>query len=120
MTIGELAKASGVSARSIRHYESSGLISSKRQANGYRAFGGDQVETVKQIGLLLQLGFPIKAIRDLAPCFPESAEAIAVCPKIRAALVKHQSKLKSRHTELSGLLRRIAAIISISPGEGLS
>ncbi len=117
MTIGELAEASGTSARSIRHYEAAGLLTSKRLPNGYRHFGNDGIATVKQIGLLLQLGFPIKAIQELAPCFPENAESIAVCPKIRAALVHHRAKLKTRHSELERLLRKIDAVVLISPDQ---
>ena len=115
MTIGELAEASGASTRSIRHYEAAGLLTSKRSPNGYRDFGNAGIATVRQIGLLLQLGFPIKAIQELAPCFPESAEAIAVCPKIRAALVHHRARLKTRHAELGRLLRKIDAVVSASP-----
>ena len=114
MTIGELVKASGTSARSIRHYEAAGLFTARRLPNGYRDFDHAGITTVKQIGLLLQLGFPIKSIRELAPCFPDSAKAIAVCPKIRAALVDHQARLKTRHAQLGKLLRKIDAVISAS------
>lgn len=117
MTIGELAQVSGTSARSIRHYEAAGLLTSRRLPNAYRDFEAAGVATVKQIGLLLQLGFSIKAIQELAPCFPESTEAMAVCPKIRAALVKHQAKLRTRHSEMERLLRKIEAVISASPSE---
>ena len=115
MTIGELADTSGASARSIRHYEAAGLLSSRRLANGYRDFDGDGVVRVKQIGLLLQFGFSIKAISELAPCFAESTAVMAVCPKIRAALVQHRAKLRMRHGELGKLIRRIDTVISI-PG----
>ena len=115
MTIGELAEASGISARSIRHYEKERLLVSRRMPNGYRDFDSEGVTVVKQIGLLLQLGFPIKAIRELAPCFPDSIEAIAVCPRIRAALVAHRARLKTRHAELGRLLRRIDAVVAVSP-----
>lgn len=115
MTIGELAEKTGTSPRSIRHYEAAGLVSAARSPNGYRDFDNTAVTAVQQIGVLLQLGFPIRVIQDLAPCFPESEEAIAVCPKIRAALLSHRAKLKSRHTALGSLLRKIDAVIAISP-----
>ena len=117
MTIGELAEMSGASARSIRYYEAAGLLTPKRLSNSYREFDRADIETVKQIGLLLQLGFPIKAIQELAPCFPESVETIAVCQKIRTALIHHRAKLKRRYSELGKLLAKIDVIVSAPPYE---
>jgi DNA-binding transcriptional MerR regulator len=114
MNIGELAKATGASARSIRHYEAEGLLSSKRQGNGYRNFDGAAVETVRQIGLLLEMGLSIKVIRQLAPCFPRDSESMGVCPKIRASLLSHRASLKARHVGLGKLLKRIDSILDIS------
>lgn len=37
-TIGQLAKLSGVSPRTLRHYESLGLINPTRTENGYRTY----------------------------------------------------------------------------------
>lgn len=40
LTIGELARRTGMSAKAIRHYESIGLLPCPlRQANGYRRYG---------------------------------------------------------------------------------
>ncbi|MBA4496593.1 MerR family DNA-binding transcriptional regulator [Paenactinomyces guangxiensis] len=39
MNIGEISCRTGVSVRSIRYYEQKGLISPKRQENGYREYG---------------------------------------------------------------------------------
>lgn len=36
LTIGELANATGVSARAIRHYHNNGLLAAVRACNGYR------------------------------------------------------------------------------------
>ena len=114
MTIGELAEVTGASARSLRHYEAEGLLASSRLPSGYRDFNPATIETVRQIRLLLSLGFSIKVIRELAPCFPESAEAIAVCPKVRSALLRHRSNLKARYAELASLIRKIDSIVNFS------
>ena len=56
MKIGELAALTGVSVRSLRYYESQGLITPVRQANGYREYSPLAVETVETIQLYLNLG----------------------------------------------------------------
>jgi hypothetical protein len=43
MNIGDAAEASGLPAKTIRYYEEIGLIRPRRDANGYRAFGGRDV-----------------------------------------------------------------------------
>jgi DNA-binding transcriptional MerR regulator len=114
VNIGELAKATGASARSIRHYEAEGLLSSKRQGNGYRDFDRAAIETVRQIGWLLEMGLSIRVIRELAPCFPQDSESMGVCPKIRATLVNHRASLKARHVGLGKLLKRIDSILDMA------
>ncbi len=44
MRIGELSKKTGVSERSLRHYEEKGLLPSKRLVNGYRDFDESAIE----------------------------------------------------------------------------
>ena len=56
MRIGELSKETGVSERSLRHYEEKGLLPSKRLTNGYRDFDESAVEKVELIQMYLQLG----------------------------------------------------------------
>uniref|UniRef100_UPI003CFA22C7 MerR family DNA-binding transcriptional regulator n=1 Tax=Stenotrophomonas sp. SrG TaxID=3414430 RepID=UPI003CFA22C7 len=49
MKIGELAEASGVSVRAIRHYDPHGRLASSRSGNGYRAVQTGTVNPVKHI-----------------------------------------------------------------------
>jgi DNA-binding transcriptional MerR regulator len=113
MTIGELAKATKVSARSIRHYEAEGILTSKRMQNGYRTFDSSAIESVRQISLLLEMGLSIRVIRELAPCFPDSTEAMGVCPKIRASLIQHRSALEKRYTELAMLMNKLDHVLAL-------
>lgn len=68
MRIGQLAEATGTSPRSLRHYESAGLIRSARLSNGYRDYEDDQVEQVATIRDLLAAGLSLDAIGVVAPC----------------------------------------------------
>ncbi len=57
---GELSKETGVSERSLRHYEEKGLLPSKRLANGYRDFDESAIEKVELIQMYLQIGLNLE------------------------------------------------------------
>lgn len=67
MKIGELATRSGLAASRIRFYEASGLISAQRQANGYRSYPEQAVQTLGIISCAQQAGFSLEEIRHLLP-----------------------------------------------------
>ena len=66
MNIGEAAKASGVSAKMIRHYEQVGLIPAvARTEAGYRQYGEAGVHTLRFVRHARDLGFSITEIGEL-------------------------------------------------------
>ncbi|WP_199616971.1 MerR family transcriptional regulator [Paenibacillus alkalitolerans] len=72
MKISELAQLTGVSIRSIRHYEKKGLIKVSRLANNYREFDDSIVETINTIRLYLGLGLTTDQIKGILYCeYPE-------------------------------------------------
>ncbi|WP_329395808.1 MerR family transcriptional regulator [Streptomyces melanogenes] len=68
MRIGELAKATGTTARALRHYEEAGLIASERAANGYRVFDDRTVVRVRNIRHLLAAGLTLDDVQIFLPC----------------------------------------------------
>jgi Cu(I)-responsive transcriptional regulator len=66
VNIGQAAKASGISQRMIRHYESIALMPKPlRRDSGYRDYGDVDVHRLKFIANARDLGFPVEEIRTL-------------------------------------------------------
>ncbi|MCP9958487.1 MerR family transcriptional regulator [Streptomyces sudanensis] len=93
MRIGELAKATGTTARALRHYEQAGLISSERASNGYRVYDERAVVRVRNIRYLLSTGLTLDDVRVFLPCLdgdlaaaPPSDEGLRVARERLAVL----------------------------------
>ncbi|WP_315131317.1 MerR family transcriptional regulator [Achromobacter marplatensis] len=115
MKIGALAQATGVSVRSIRHYDQHGLLASTRAENGYRAFEAVAVTQVNQIQRLIGTGFSLEEIRSFPDCMLliEGAKActditdaqrkrLAILERQIAALEKQRQRLRSMLLEGGG------------------
>ncbi len=73
MRIGDLAAATGASARSLRYYEQQGLLVSERSSGGQRHYPESAVERVKLIQSLLGAGLSSATIHEVMPCITEEA-----------------------------------------------
>lgn len=72
LTIGELAKQTAVPTKTIRFYESIGLIANpERRENGYRAYPISRVEELIIIKNVRDLGLPIPQIKKLMVGCPD-------------------------------------------------
>jgi DNA-binding transcriptional MerR regulator len=64
--IGELAKRTGVSVRTLHHYDAIGLLRpSQRSEAGHRLYDREDIARLQQIRSLRQLGLSLEEIRDL-------------------------------------------------------
>ncbi|HKO00391.1 MAG TPA: MerR family transcriptional regulator, partial [Thermoanaerobaculia bacterium] len=64
--VGELAKRTGMSVRTLHHYDAIGLLQpSRRSESGHRLYDRDDVARLQQIKSLRQLGFALDEIREL-------------------------------------------------------
>jgi len=66
LTIGQVAKLSGVGAETIRFYERKGvLLGTQRKASGFRLFDPDTVYRLEFIRRVQSAGFSLKEVREL-------------------------------------------------------
>ncbi len=113
MKIGELAEASGVSVRSIRHYDQHGMLASSRSGNGYRAFQPVSVNQVKQIQRLITAGFSLEEIRSFPECMLLIEGALA-CPDTSETQRKRLAILDKQIEMLSKQRSRLRAMLVAS------
>lgn len=61
----EVAQLSGVSVRTLHHYDRIGLLCPQKADNGYRYYSEENLEVLQQILFYKYLGFALKEIQDL-------------------------------------------------------
>ncbi|KZY62331.1 hypothetical protein A3742_05480 [Oleiphilus sp. HI0071] len=69
MNIGQAAKRSGLSDKTLRYYESIGLVSSQRANNGYRNYEEAQINELRFLASARKVGFTIEECRTLLELF---------------------------------------------------
>ncbi|ELW1645306.1 MerR family transcriptional regulator [Enterobacter oligotrophicus] len=103
----DLAKLTGVSNRVLRHYESKGLIRSRRLNNGYRDYDPKEAEKVKWVISLIKCGFSTRQIAEL-----EKFSQISDMDDDRfiMCLEQHRNKLQALDTLIELLNERRNAL----------
>lgn len=102
---------SGVSARSLRHYEDEGLIVPGRCGNGFRDYCQSTVDRVLVIRSLLESGLPVRLIRAALPRIADEpdvgtgAEFLQEVRSYRDRLAARIAVLSDRQAALDAYLR---------------
>lgn len=106
----EVARQTGVSPDSLRHYERKGLLPlPARTAAGYRRYGPEAVERVRLIRRALRIGF---SLNELAQVLRERARGAPPCRKVRALVAERLDGLEARLEELSELRDELRNLIA--------
>lgn len=63
--IKQVSEISGVSVRTLHHYDEIGLLSPKKQENGYRYYSDEELSQLQTILYYKYLGFSLKEIKSL-------------------------------------------------------
>jgi DNA-binding transcriptional MerR regulator len=105
-TVKQVAKLSGVSVRTLHHYDEIGLLKPDSVgANGYRYYGRDELLRLQQILFHRELGFPLDQIRQVldAPDFDRVAALKAHRTKLEAAARRNRRLVKTIDETLAAL-----------------
>lgn len=100
MRIGELAERAGTTTRTLRYYESLGLLTSRRDRNGYRTYGEDDLRLLRQIRTLQAFGFELEETRPFVECLRAGHPAGDACAD---SLEVYRSKLAELETCIAQL-----------------
>lgn len=118
MRIGELAGRLGLNPRTIRFYESIGLLAEpERTPSGYRDYEHSAVKRLRFIRLAQSLGLSLDDIREVL-AFRDRGQA--PCPYVRAAIDREARAIDERIRELGRLrsdLRRLQRLMRELPDE---
>jgi DNA-binding transcriptional MerR regulator len=97
----ELARASGVSADTLRHYDRLGLLrGTTRTTSGYRRFPPGTVTRVQVIQRALAVGFSLK---ELAAAFGQRERGGVPCQRVRLLVGERLAALDERLRDLTAL-----------------
>ncbi len=115
MNIGQAAKASGVSAKMIRHYEEVGLVPApRRTASGYRQYGGAEVHTLRFIRQARDLGFSIHEIGDLLSLWHNRKRPSRL---VKALAEAHIQALEQKAQELLAMKSTLEHLVHCCHGD---
>ncbi|MBV6449194.1 Cu(I)-responsive transcriptional regulator [Nitrosomonas sp.] len=115
MNIGQAASASGVSAKMIRHYETTGLIPKAARAySGYRRYDERDIHTLRFIRRARTAGFSTAQIKKLLSLWQDRQRPAREVKELASA---HLSDLQMRIAELQTIAHALTQLIAHCHGD---
>ena len=114
MNIGEVSRASGLSAKTIRYYEDIGLVRPARGANGYRDFTKQDAHKLAFFGRSRSLGFTIEDCRTLMSLYEDRDRASA---DVKALASEHLDRIAQKIDELQALKSTLETLVRRCQGD---
>src|SRR4051794_14819197 len=105
LSVGELASASGLTVRTLHHWDEIGLLCpAERSGAGHRRYGAADVERLYRIVALRRLGLSLEDV---------DAALDAEGPDLRAAVAAHRARVKGELARLRRLEGILDALVDL-------
>lgn len=115
-TIHDVARAVGTTSRTLRHYDSIGLVSPSRIGhNGYRYYDNAALVRLQRVLLLRQLGLGLDAIREVVEAQDSHKESEARILSDHLAVLRSERR---RITDQIGAVERTIAALESAAADG--
>ena len=123
MRIGELARRTGVSERSLRYYEQQGLLASDRTTGGHRDYPDRAVDRVIRIQELFAAGLNSRTIARILPCMRDTdgGPSEIATPQLVADLTAERDRIDRMMAELANSRDVLDGVITAAqPPDGVT
>lgn len=111
LTISDAARASGVSAHTLRYYERAGLLDPvDRARSGHRRYAPEDLARIQFLTRLRSTGMPIRRVREYAELMRHGEDTV----QARMALLdEHRDAVRSQLAEMERNLELIEHKIDV-------
>lgn len=114
MNISEVARETGLPAKTIRYYEGIGLIKPLRDTNGYRLFRASDVHKLTFLGRARALGFSIEDCRRLLALYEDKERASA---DVKRVAEEHLAQIDNKIGQLLAMQATLRELIDECTGD---
>ncbi|QTF09442.1 Cu(I)-responsive transcriptional regulator [Brenneria izadpanahii] len=116
MNIGDVAKKTGLTSKTIRFYEEKGLLTAPlRSENGYRSYSAHHIEELTLLRQARQVGFNLEECKELIALFNDPLRRSA---DVKARTLQKVTEIEVQIEELRAMRQRLLALAEQCPGDG--
>jgi DNA-binding transcriptional MerR regulator len=111
LTVGQLAHATGVPAKTIRYYEQTGVLSApRRSATGYRQYDQRAVHRLLFIRRARALGLSLPSIKALTAAL-DSGQCLSMRPQLKHLVTEQLRTVREQIVEFQLLEQQLAQML---------